>query len=54
MNLQELFIDYNHITEISGLDNCVNLECIDLRYNKISKVSGFGTLENLETLYISG
>ncbi|HEC40686.1 MAG TPA: leucine-rich repeat domain-containing protein, partial [bacterium] len=51
--LRELYLDGNQLTEIAGLENCVELEHIDFRYNKISKISGLGTLDKLEWLYLS-
>lgn len=48
-----IYIDNNLITEISGLDNLVNLEHLDLRYNQISEIQGYSNLTKLERLYIS-
>ncbi|OMJ75291.1 hypothetical protein SteCoe_25607 [Stentor coeruleus] len=48
--LEELILDLNQITQISGLKNCVNLRTVSLNNNKISSITGLekcGLLEKL-------
>lgn len=48
-----LFLNYNKIEEITGLEFYTNLICLDLSHNEIRLVSGLSSLTNLEILDIS-
>jgi Leucine-rich repeat (LRR) protein len=52
INLQELSLSINQITEIKGLDNLVNLQTLYLYSNKITEIKGLDNLVNLQTLYL--
>ncbi|XP_073980923.1 leucine-rich repeat-containing protein 23-like [Rhodnius prolixus] len=48
-SLEKLFLSYNNISSIEGLDGLVNLKWLHLRGNKIKKLTGFN--EELSKLY---
>ena len=41
INLTELELYDNQLTEIQGIENLINLEILDLSYNRIGKIKGF-------------
>jgi hypothetical protein len=53
INLKELYLNQNFITEIKGLDNLLNLQVLNLSFNNISKIENIKHLKNLEILDIS-
>jgi len=53
IDLQELSIWGNKITDIEGLDNLKNLKHLLLFDNKISKIEGLGNLSELRILDLS-
>jgi len=53
--LKELYLDMNHISEIEGLDNFVNLEVLSLRNNRyITEIKGLDKLTKLRVLRLDG
>jgi len=53
INLTELDLRYNQISDISPLASLTNLTELDLRYNQISDISPLVSLTNLSRLYIA-
>ena len=53
MNIEELYIQKSDITDISGIERCVNLKILDLSFNDISDISMISGLINLENLEMS-
>ncbi len=53
VNLQRLYLGFNQITEIKGLDNLVNLRVLYLNSNKITEIKGLDNLVNLRVLYLN-
>jgi len=49
INLVELDLNDNQITEISGLESLVNLKILDLSYNRITQIKGNDTFYLTET-----
>lgn len=49
-SITKLDVNYNGITDISGIENLTNLRTLDLNYNNISDISGLKNLTNLHTL----
>ena len=50
VNLKELYLNKNYITEIRGLDNLINLQVLNLSSNIIEKIENIKHLKNLEIL----
>ena len=48
--MRELYLSYNQIKKIEGLENLKNLKILDLDDNKISEIEGLEHLTNLEEL----
>ena len=48
VNLKELYLNKNYITEIRGLDNLINLQVLNLSSNIIEKIENIKHLKNLE------
>lgn len=53
INLKELYLTRNYISEIRGLNTLVNLEVLNLKFNMIQKIKNISHLKNLEVLDIS-
>ena len=53
LNITELYLSYNELTNISGIKLFKNLEYLNLYYNKIKDISVLKDLKNLEYLYIN-
>ena len=52
--LKYLSLGHNEITNISGLNECINLQVLDLEHNKINDLSGLEGLRHLRCIYLSG
>nr|CAD2146779.1 unnamed protein product [Meloidogyne enterolobii] len=52
INLTELELYDNQLTEIQGIENLINLEILDLSYNRIGKIKGLSTLSKLRKLFL--
>ena len=52
MNLLELHLNNNEIERIEGLENLVELQCLDMSGNRIRKIEGLGSLGELRSLYL--
>ena len=52
--LEDLNLSASYITDISGLEQCVNLKYLDLSGNAVSDISALSGLTNLETIDLSG
>ena len=52
LNLTELHLEYNQITNITPLSALTNLTTLDLHYNQITDLSGLSALINLTTLHL--
>uniref|UniRef100_A0A915N2K8 High mobility group box domain-containing protein n=1 Tax=Meloidogyne javanica TaxID=6303 RepID=A0A915N2K8_MELJA len=52
INLTELELYDNQLTEIQGIENLINLEILDLSYNRIGKIKGISTLSKLRKLFL--
>ena len=50
--IQELYLHWNKIYDISGMINVTNLRKLHLGNNNIAKIKGFDNFINLENLYI--
>lgn len=53
LNLEELYISHNMLTELSGLEYNTNLHVLDISNNKIANLTNIGHLENLEDVWAS-
>ena len=53
VNLKELYLMKNYITEIRGLDNLINLEVLNLSSNLIEKIENLQKLKSLAILDIT-
>ena len=53
VNLIELDLGYNKITEIKGLESLVNLTTLKLYYNQITEIKGLDSLVNLTELNLT-
>lgn len=53
LNLEELYISHNLLTEISGLEDNSNLHVLDISNNKIASLTNIGHLEKLEEVWAS-
>ena len=53
VNLEELYISHNLLTEISGLDNNVHLRVLDISSNQVTSLAHLAHLGNLEELWAS-
>ena len=53
INLKELYLMKNYITEIRGLDNLINLEVLNLSSNLIQKIENLKNLKSLAILDIT-
>ena len=53
INLRELNLSENKISEIKGLDSLVNLQELYLDHNQVKEIKGLDSLVNLRTLSIS-
>lgn len=51
-NLERLFLAYNQITEIKGLDTLTKLTVLYLNSNNLTEIKNLESLVNLETLYL--
>jgi len=52
--ITSLFLNNNHIEEISGLDHLVQLRHLDLSFNAIAEIKGLNSLNlNVLSLYVS-
>ena len=52
VNLRVLYLSYNKITKIKGLDKLINLQRLNLYNNQITEIEGLDKLVNLEELYL--
>ena len=50
MNLQKLYLNYNQITEIKGLNNLINLQGLYLHNNQITEIKAINNSVNLQML----
>ncbi|XP_040516219.1 leucine-rich repeat and IQ domain-containing protein 1 isoform X2 [Gallus gallus] len=51
-NLCILILNKNHLSSISGLDGCINLQNLELSYNRITRIGGLESLKNLQQLTV--
>ena len=52
--VEELVLMSGYITDLSGIEQCVNLKHLDLSGNSVSDISAISNLKKLETLDLSG
>ena len=52
-NLKKLYLENNHISDITAIGNLTNLETLDLANNIIKDISPLENLTNLKQLYLS-
>lgn len=53
INLQELYLAHNGLSDTKGLESLINLTTLDLTHNQVSKLDGLESLVSLEELWIS-
>ena len=56
-NIRELYLSYNFIENIQGLNSLLNLQTLDLSHNKISDLNEIKKLQfnkNLKNLLLEG
>nr|XP_009943575.1 PREDICTED: leucine-rich repeat and IQ domain-containing protein 1 [Opisthocomus hoazin] len=51
-NLCILILKKNHLSSVSGLDGCINLQNLELSYNRITRIGGLESLKNLQQLIV--
>jgi Leucine-rich repeat (LRR) protein len=51
--IEELYLYDSNITDLTGLENAINLNFLDLSYNDISDLTPLKNLLNLNTLYLN-
>ena len=52
-NLERLYLDYNKLTNLEGIENLTNLEVLKLSNNKLTSLEGIENLTNLKWLNLS-
>lgn len=52
VNLEELWLGKNKITEIRGISHLTKLRKLDIQSNRLEKIQGLETLVDLEELYL--
>lgn len=53
VNLEELYLSFNGISKIEGLDNLANLQTLELARNRISRIENIGHLHKLEEFWFN-
>jgi len=54
IHLEELVLDHNEITDLSGLGKCASLRELNLGYNHLSDLAGLKGLRQLQVLWLQG
>ena len=54
INLEELYLGHNHITEIKGIQALTRLNTLDFSSNKIKRIQNVDQLTMLEEFWMSG
>lgn len=53
LSLEELYLSFNGISRIEGLDNLANLQTLELSRNRISKIENISHLNKLEEFWFN-